>query len=298
MNRRDSYNKAFLGFLLISLLVHLMALYLFKGQSLFPDTAEPERVYVEVREPQAPRKRELDVPPPPEPEERQTPAKRLGPADQVAPKEVAPRGDAPEDRSPPPTPRQPVKPKPKPVKPKPEPKKQPPERTVDQQGERPASVEKTPETAEKAPVAPRPDIEKLTRLTPDTVARLKSEQWRRKYRSEVEEGDAVWLDMEEDLLFSFFNRLRDNIYLVWQYPAEARQRRIEGTCLVEMVINRDGSVRSVKVLESSGSEILDQEAVEAVRKGAPYGKLPRVYEKDSIRVLANFQYTISRKIIY
>ncbi len=65
-----------------------------------------------------------------------------------------------------------------------------------------------------------------------------------------------------------------------------------------MVINRDGTVRSVKVLESSGSKILDREAVEAVRKGAPYGKLPRVYEKDRIRILANFRYTIGNKFIY
>ncbi|HKL48802.1 MAG TPA: energy transducer TonB [Desulfuromonadales bacterium] len=306
MNRRNSYNTAFSGFIIISLLVHLLALYLFQGQSFISAPAEPEeRTYVEVREPQPPRERELDVPPPSEPEERETPARRLGPADQVVPQEEAPEGKAPEDRAPPPVPPQVVKPEPKTdssveksvEKPAEKAKERQSEQIARPDGERPPPAEESQKTEAQEPDSP--DIEQLTRLAPDTVARMQAEQLQNKNRRDVEQGEAVRLDMEEDLLWSFFNRLRDNIYLVWQYPSEARQQRLEGTCLVEMVIDSEGgTVRSVEVVESSGSNILDQEAVEAVRKGAPYGDLPRAYEKDHIKVLANFRYTLNRRVIY
>lgn len=305
MNRRNSYNTAFAGFIIISLLVHLLALYFFQGQSFLSAPAEPEeRTYVEVREPQPPKERELDVPPPPKPEERETPARRLGPADQVVPQEEAPEGTAPDDSAPPPVPPQVVKPEPKTDRPVEKPaeksaedaRKQQSEQIAGPDGERPAPAEETQDT--EAQESDAPDIEQLTSLTQDTRARYDKEI-QRKYRKDVEQGDTVRLDMEEDLLYSFFNRLRDNIYLVWQYPSEARQQRLEGTTLVEMVINSEGgTVRSVEVVESSGSDILDQEALEAVRKGGPYGDLPRAYEKDHIKVLANFRYTLNRRVIY
>lgn len=296
MERRDRHNRAMLGFLLFSILLHLLMLFTLQEQGLLTLRPEPERTYVEVRPPQL---RELDLPET-EPQKRQEPAKRLGPSDQVAKRETAPKGDAPEELAP--------KPAAKPAEPKPQ-QPQPPQQQVQKQpqpAKQPAEPKVTARPGEgvKQPPATRPgaesvpDIRHLTQLAPKTVARYESQDWRKKYRAEVEEGGAVWLDTEQDLLFSFFQRLKDNIYLVWQYPESARRHHIEGTCLLEMIINRDGSVRSVKVLETSGSKVLDDEAAEAVRKGAPYGKLPRVYEKDHIRILGNFQYALRTRIIY
>jgi TonB family protein len=49
------------------------------------------------------------------------------------------------------------------------------------------------------------------------------------------------------------------------YPAEARRKKFEGTVWLLIEIKEDGSIGAVTVDESSGYEILDQAAVDAVR---------------------------------
>lgn len=50
-----------------------------------------------------------------------------------------------------------------------------------------------------------------------------------------------------------------------RYPEECRRKREQGTVLVHAVIEPDGSVSSVQVVRSSGYDLLDKAAVEAVR---------------------------------
>lgn len=48
-----------------------------------------------------------------------------------------------------------------------------------------------------------------------------------------------------------------------RYPELARQAGIEGTTVVQMLVDIDGSVRDVKIIKSSGNQMLDQAAVAA-----------------------------------
>ena len=54
------------------------------------------------------------------------------------------------------------------------------------------------------------------------------------------------------------------------YPEEARRRQIYGSLRLLVSINRDGSLREVTVLESSGQAVLDQAALRIVRLAAPF----------------------------
>jgi protein TonB len=54
------------------------------------------------------------------------------------------------------------------------------------------------------------------------------------------------------------------------YPPVARKNGLEGTVLVSFRIAEDGSALDIHVAESSGSGILDEAAVEAVKKGKAY----------------------------
>jgi len=107
-------------------------------------------------------------------------------------------------------------------------------------------------------------------------------------------GDTVWLDTEQDLLISFMRRFRDNIYGVWNYPAPAAERGQEGTCLLRITVNRRGDVENVELIESSGSPLLDNEAMRAVRLGATYGPLPQSYPNQLLHIMAFFQYNLNR----
>lgn len=262
MNIHGRHDAVLAGFILCSLLLHFLLLHFLPARRLLTDLGKKEPVVVEVRPPQA-RERELDLPPQPDqPEPRKKLAKRLGPSDRTVPKEIAPKGEAPEDRLP--VPQLPAIPPP------------------------PAT------TATAAPGArPLPDPSAIDlNLAQSTRGRYQQE-WRRKYRKEVEEGDAVWLDTEKDILLSFFDRFRRNIYNVWNYPPQSVRSREQGICLLEIIINRDGSVDSVALKEPSGYPTLDREAVAAVYRGASYGQLPTAYAEDKLKIMAFFQYRLT-----
>jgi protein TonB len=300
MTAEQRQNRMITGFILLSLLLHLLLLLVPKHQ-LFPTEDTPKPVYVEVRPPQ-PLERELDLPVREELEKpRQEPAKRLAEKDQVVEKEVAPEGEDTEDR-------EKIVRAPEPVrKPQPQPQAQPKPRTeAPPQKTEPVKPVKPVEPTEPVPVTPEgwmakpevkpspqiPDLQTLTQISPDTLAKIETD-WRRKYREDVEKGDTVWMDSQQDLLHSFMKRFRDNIYLVWNYPVAAAQRNQQGTCLLRITVDRQGNIADVQLLESSGHRALDEEAIRAVRQGATYGPLPRAYPNEDLKIMAFFQYRLS-----
>ena len=97
MTVEQRQNRIITGFILLSLLLHLLLLLLPKHK-LFPTESIPDPVYVEVR-PMQQRERELDLPIRKELEKpRKKPAKRLAERDQVVEKEMAPEGKDTEDQ--------------------------------------------------------------------------------------------------------------------------------------------------------------------------------------------------------
>lgn len=57
------------------------------------------------------------------------------------------------------------------------------------------------------------------------------------------------------------------------YPEEAVRNDITGNLLLDVAINPDGSLKSVRVLRSSGHQVLDQAAERIVRLAAPFPPL-------------------------
>jgi protein TonB len=289
MTPEQRQNRIITGFILLSLLLHLLLLLLPKDK-LFPEQAPPEPVYVEVRPPQQ-QERELDLPIRKELEKpREKPAKRLAEKDQVVEKEMAPEAQDTEDRekvvrSPQPTPKAPPKEQPKPR-----------EEVVEEKPKPDLELPFTPDGWKQKPEKRQsrevPDLKTLTQISPETLSSIESD-WRRKYRADVARGDTIWMDSQQDLLHSFMRRFRTNIYNVWNYPSSAAQRNQQGTCLLRITIDRRGNVSNVQLLESSGHRVLDEEAISAVRQGATYGPLPRAYKHEDLKIMAFFDYRLS-----
>jgi len=297
MTAEQRQNRIITFFILLSLLLHLLLLLVPK-QKLFPTEITPKPVYVEVRPPEV-RDRELDLPMRDELEKpRETPAKRLAEKDQVVETETAPEGKDTEDRQPQVQAPKPV-PKPAPKvqsksapKVQPKPREQAPAQETVQETPAPVTPEGWQPKEKEKPQAELPDLQTLTQLSPSTLAKIESD-WRRKYREDIAKGDTVWMDSQQDLLYSFMRRFRDNIYNVWNYPDAATRQGQQGTCLLRITVDRKGNVTDVTLLESSGHRLLDEEAMRAVRQGATYGPLPRAYPNEDLKIMAFFQYHLS-----
>lgn len=140
----------------------------------------------------------------------------------------------------------------------------------------------------------RPSAPDVSRLFPSAgkLARLE-DSYRKKYGPEVEEGKTRFLNTDDIQFGSFLRRFESAVYGVWRYPPEAVRLGIEGVTPVKITFNRQGEVVKVEILESSGSKILDDEVLRALRMIGPVGGFPRGYDKETFNLIAFFQYNIS-----
>ena len=121
---------------------------------------------------------------------------------------------------------------------------------------------------------------------------------RMKQRDDVEIGDTVWLNLQNDLLVSFFRRFHDRVERVWNYPAEALRKEEQGTLELLIIVNKEGELLDVDLKQTSGSDLLDYEAIQAIYRAAPFGPLSRYYPHEQLKIRAYFSYNLTGRFIY
>jgi len=294
----DRYiEKTFLYLLAASLLLHLgvFALLYYLPQAKQPPPKEP--VFIDLQQlpelkPQQPAQQE---------------AKRFSDQRMRVERETAPRGE--DINSAAPKPAMPQRPT---VRPQPQAQQRDAAKAVP--GESPAAkkpVLPMPMSRRDSKVEPGSSIASLLKpklqiaqqpsqaqLFPgaDRLAKLE-ESYRRKFESDVAEGDTRFLNSDDILFGSFLRRFESAVYGVWRYPTEAANRGIEGVTPVRITFNRRGEIAHVQQLESSGSRILDEEVLRTLKAIGPVGGFPRGYDKDEFHLIAFFQYGGARRAL-
>ena len=129
--------------------------------------------------------------------------------------------------------------------------------------------------------------------SPSRMAQLE-ENYRRRFADEIAEGDTHFLNTNDIQFGSFLRRFETSVYGVWRYPQEAALKGIEGVTPVRITFNRNGEIVNVRLLESSGSKLLDDEVLRTLRLIGPVGSLPRSYPRDEFHLIAFFQYGNAR----
>ena len=270
-------------FVILSLLLHLGVFFYFatRGKETITPAPPPAPFFVDLREAKL-KPRDLDTPL----RQQQTtprtqPGRRLGASEQVAEREQAPKGTDTQDSTTMP------------------PAQKFPASTATEQQE---VTETTPplvnESGETPPLT-RENLLTAAKNAAQSVADLDPEV-NRKMRRDVEEGRAVWLDTEKDILGSFYKRFRSAVEDVWDYPKDAIARGEAGVCLYRIEINRAGVlVNEPELLKSSGSARLDAEAARAVRAASPrFGFLPDSYRYETLTIFAYFDYRLGSRTLY
>jgi len=255
----------------------------------------------ESPEPPAPKPKMAAPPPPPAPKAPPAPKVAVRPAPEP-PKQVAkaesprPTPKAPE---PPPTPGPSPEPAPKVAEPKPaEPDPRPaPSRTAPSQtADAPKGMVPPPavppgssgepagqQTAlAKPPTGPSPGIFRHPQGGGGGL---------RGGRGGVE-GEPIPLDTPEPKYQDYFNKIREKIKANWIYPREAGDRGLQGELMLEFHIAKDGRVEFLELRHSSGAEILDRFAMNAVRLAQPFPPVPDDIAKQVLAINGLFRYQI------
>lgn len=94
------------------------------------------------------------------------------------------------------------------------------------------------------------------------------------------------------LLKGYYNSLNSLMASQRDYPRSARRLGLEGRVLVELVINNQGEITSVKVVRSSGHDLLDQAAIAQVTKMRRVPSFPQEINKRSMTFQIGFDYIL------
>lgn len=79
---------------------------------------------------------------------------------------------------------------------------------------------------------------------------------------------------EKQYLKEHFLYIKNSIQNKISYPRMARKMGWQGRVLISFVVCKDGSVKDIQIIESSGFKALDKNAVEVIQKVAPFPKPP------------------------
>lgn len=75
------------------------------------------------------------------------------------------------------------------------------------------------------------------------------------------------------------------------YPDEARRQQLHGQLVLTVGLDRNGKVKSVDVIQSSGHKVLDDAAIRIVRLAEPFPALPETKEKvDELYISRTWQF--------
>jgi len=119
----------------------------------------------------------------------------------------------------------------------------------------------------------------------DRLARLFTDQPKSKTPYEVNTEDLQYL--------SYIAQIARTLELIWKYPKEAGLRGEQGQTVVRIRILADGTLQVADVLESSGYPLLDNEALRAVKRLAPYQPLPKSWHRSEWDLTISFTYVLN-----
>lgn len=160
--------------------------------------------------------------------------------------------------------------------------------------QRPSDFQAQVETTRQLEV---PDSLTAADLMPPSqeIAQLSAEILRRKQNyAQMQRHKYITANTQEYVAAAYEEAWRLKVERVGNlnYPDEARRQQLSGDLILDVAINADGSLHSIKVLRPSGQRVLDDGAVRIVRLAAPYAPLPEALrrETDVLHIVRTWQF--------
>ncbi|ACD66975.1 MAG TPA: energy transducer TonB [Sulfurihydrogenibium sp.] len=170
----------------------------------------------------------------------------------------------------------PPQPAPKPQPEKPKPIVKPESETPKQEAQKPQEKQNTQQPIKQNPPQTQPTQQtqpttaqtQKTEPTPIDLSKGRPDQFKQPEKKEED------IDGYLKELIRYLNQQARERDL---YPPIAKRLKIEGQVIVRVTINEDGTIdeNSIKIVESSGYNVLDRGAIEILKKLQPYKKPPK-----------------------
>ncbi|MBI4735460.1 MAG: energy transducer TonB [candidate division NC10 bacterium] len=105
----------------------------------------------------------------------------------------------------------------------------------------------------------------------------------------------VNLNSREDRFVDYLAHVKWRVERVWVYPEEALAHGVGGELLLVFTLNKAGTLTNIRLVQSSGFPVLDQEALRAVKLAAPFDPFPSQMGDEPWNISASFRYNLPRR---
>jgi TonB family protein len=167
----------------------------------------------------------------------------------------------------------------------------------------PAVPELPPVAAEKPPDTPRPPAPReqreqvpeetviAERQLPSLKELLPSATWS---SSSARADSPISLNTSDPVYVTYFTKIKQLIESHWEYPEVALRYGLQGRLALQFMIGANGQLEQLQLVRSSGSQVLDEEAVRAIKAAAPFPPIPPWIKPNPLFISASMEYHDNR----
>ncbi len=108
-------------------------------------------------------------------------------------------------------------------------------------------------------------------------------------------GDVpISLNTNDPVYVTYFTKIKQLIENQWEYPEVALRYGLQGRLSLQFTIGANGQLEQLRLIRSSGSQVLDDEAVRAIRAAAPFPPIPSWIKPSPLLISASMEYHDNR----
>jgi TonB family protein len=160
--------------------------------------------------------------------------------------------------------------------------------------ESPPQESRIPETSRENPPAREP-VRENTVIVERALPTLKDLLPPVTYSAhENSEESSVSLNTTDPKYMTYVGKIKQSIETVWQYPEIALRYGLQGRLSLEFTVSGNGELETLRLVRSSGSTLLDEEALRAIKAAAPFPPIPPWIKSNPLRISATMEYRDSR----
>lgn len=104
----------------------------------------------------------------------------------------------------------------------------------------------------------------------------------------------VSLNTRDPVYVTYFSKVKQLIESQWEYPELALRYGLQGRLSLEFTIGGNGQLDQLRLIRSSGSQLLDEEAMRAIKAAAPFPPIPSWIKPNPLSISASMEYHDNR----
>jgi protein TonB len=90
------------------------------------------------------------------------------------------------------------------------------------------------------------------------------------------------INPQDEAMLRYQDMVKQKIESCRRYPIWAKRQGLEGVCYLTFTLLSNGMIQDVKIIHSSGFDILDEEAVSTIKRASPFKPIPEKFNRSNL----------------